>query len=247
MKIGIVGYGKMGQMVEKMARQAGHQVTAILGRRSDPRTITAEMVADTDLLIEFTNPDAVIDNITQLIRLKKNLVVGTTGWQQHLPMVRQLVSDYQVGCFHAANFSLGMNLFLRVVEEAATLIGPFEQFDVAGFEAHHRHKADSPSGAAHQIACALLEKIPRKKRVVYELGNEFGNRKIGEDELHFSSLRCGQIPGTHQVLFDSPSDNITLTHTARNREGFAGGALAAAEWLQGKRGLYTMRDMLNLD
>lgn len=219
MKIAIIGYGKMGRMIEKVAQEKGHQVVSII----DPEfnnSISSETLGDAEVCFEFTKASSVVENISQLVVLGKNVVVGTTGWEDHIEGVRGLVEKSEVGLFYASNFSVGMNLFIKVLQEASKRIVPTELYDVAGVEAHHNQKLDAPSGSAKMIAESLDIEVP------------------------FSSIRCGSIPGTHTVIFDSPVDTITLTHTARSREGFAQGAITAAEWLQGRAGFYTMEDML---
>lgn len=153
-------------------------------------------------------------------------MIGTTGWEEHFDAVQQYVKKYQIGLLYSPNFSMGVQLFFKIVAEAASLIGPFESYDVGLLEEHHKHKLDRPSGTAKRLAEILTDRLQRK------------------EELSVASLRCGSIPGTHTVLFDSTVDTITLTHQAHNREGFAAGAVLAAEWLQGKQGFFTMDDML---
>lgn len=242
MNIGILGYGKMGKMVERIALERGHQITSIISRSGKQNEINEENAKDVDVFIDFTLPDAVLDNARKLISLEKHFVIGTTGWFDKLDLLSALIKNSKVGCLYAPNFSIGMNIFLSIVNNAAAIIDKFDQYDIAGTESHHNQKVDSPSGAAKLITDSLLEKIQRKKSVVYDLGN----RKIEDHELHFSSIRCGSVPGTHQVIFDSPSDTITLSHQARNREGFAHGAITAAEWIKEKKGLYNIKDMINI-
>lgn len=232
MKVGIIGYGKMGKMVEKAAIEKGHGITII---KKD------EKINDhADVYIDFTQPESVVKNLQRVASMKKPLVIGTTGWYDQLSEVKKIVEKYQIGCVYSPNFSIGVHLFMQLVEEAAKLFGPFDQYDVAGFEMHHNQKTDCPSGTAKQLAEILLKHIPRKKKVI---GN-IDDRKIEADELHFPAVRVGNIPGTHQITFDSPADTITLTHTARNREGFARGAITAAELILDKKGLFHLQELL---
>jgi 4-hydroxy-tetrahydrodipicolinate reductase len=150
------------------------------------------------------------------------------------------VKNNQVALIHAANFSLGMNIFYQILQQAAALFDRFENYDVSGIELHHHKKADSPSGTARKLADILLKYIQRKKKATYDLVN----RKIEPDELHFASLRCGSIPGTHKIIFDSTADTVELTHTARNRQGLALGAVLAAEWIRGRKGFFSIDDMM---
>jgi len=151
-----------------------------------------------------------------------------------------MVAENNIGLIHAANFSLGMNIFYHIVKESAKLIDQFDNYDISGLELHHNKKADSPSGTAKTLAEILLNNIRRKEKVTYEMVN----RKIEPDELHFASVRSGSIPGTHKIIFDSTADTIELSHSARNREGFAIAAVIAAEWLHGKKGFFTIDDLM---
>lgn len=224
LKIGLIGYGKMGKAVEASAIIRHHEIV-------EPPFA--------DCLIDFTAPSAVLSNLEKYAPLKKNIIMGTTGWYDKLPTVEKIVKEENIGFLYSPNFSLGVNLFLKIVEEAAALFDQYPDYDVAGFELHHNEKRDAPSGTAQQIAKKIADKIKRKKKICYDKID----REIKEDELHFSSLRIGTFPGTHTVLFDSPVDRITLTHEAKGREGLALGALLAAEWLHGKKGIFTMEDM----
>lgn len=240
MKIALIGYGKMGKMVEHAAESMGHSIVAKIDPQQKEKTITQDSIGNADVCIDFTHPTCALENIKQVAALGKNIVMGTTGWYDYMNEVKNIVEQTKIGFLFAPNFSLGVALFQEIVSKAASLIAPFEAYDVGGYEIHHRQKADSPSGTAKAIIERLLAEVPRKKEVIYEL-NENG---ITSEQLHFSSLRVGSIPGTHNVTFDSPADTITLTHTARNREGFATGSIRAAEWLQGKKGFFTFNNML---
>ncbi len=242
MNIAIIGYGKMGKMVEQEAGRRGHAICAIIDPRGNGthKEINQQAVARADVCIDFTEPSSCVENIRALSALGKGIVVGTTGWYGRLAEVEKAVGAAGNGLVYSPNFSLGVNLFLRIVADASKTMGPFDGYDIAGLELHHSGKADSPSGTAKAIASILLRNIPRKKSAVYDLGC----RKIEEHELHFASLRTGSIPGTHKIMFDSPADTIELMHTARTREGFAAGAVLASEWVRGKSGVYTMDDMM---
>lgn len=242
MNIAIIGYGKMGKMVEKAAIRRNHGISAVIDPKEagTHKEITAEAVAQADVCIDFTSPLSCVDNIRLLSGLGKNIVVGTTGWYARLGEVQEMVRAGGNGLVYSPNFSIGVNAFFRIVDEASKIMRAFEEYDVAGLELHHGMKIDSPSGTAKAIASILMKGIPRKKTAVYDIVD----RKIGPEELHFASLRVGTIPGTHKILFDSTADTIELTHTARTRDGFAAGAVLAAEWLGGKAGVYTMDDVM---
>jgi 4-hydroxy-tetrahydrodipicolinate reductase len=217
---GLIGYGKMGRMVEAAAGEKGHN-TVIL------RELTPASVQSVDVAIDFTHPDVAMDHLRQLASLKKSLVMGTTGWYDQLETAKRIVEGSGIGFFYAPNFSIGVHLFMKVVKEAARLINHYPDYDVAGFESHHNQKADSPSGTAKALK-GLLERNMQRKR-----------------DVPMASLRVGSVPGTHSIIFDSPADTISLTHTARNREGFARGAVTAAEWLKEKKGFFTMEDLIS--
>ncbi|MBI4452064.1 4-hydroxy-tetrahydrodipicolinate reductase [Candidatus Woesearchaeota archaeon] len=230
MKIAIVGYGKMGHEVEKIANARGITVASIIDpteRNATHREINAQSMENVDVCIDFTMPDAVIGNLKQISKFEKNIVVGTTGWGNNLDEARSIVDKSNIGLIYAPNFSIGVNVFFKIIENAARMINNIEDYDVYGYELHHSKKLDSPSGTAKSIEQILLRNIKRKKHVP------------------FASVRSGFIPGTHVVGFDSSADTIELKHTARNREGFAIGAIMAAQWIQNKKGLYSISDMMN--
>jgi 4-hydroxy-tetrahydrodipicolinate reductase len=235
LKIILSGYGKMGQMVEEVALTRKHEVIA----RIDPlHKIPDTNFAAADVIIDFTEPSHALSNVIKYAPLKKNIVMGTTGWYEHLPQVKKIVAEEDIGFFYSPNFSMGVNMFLKVVEEAAKLIDLSSDYDVAAIEYHHNQKMDAPSGTAKAIAQKLLHNIKRKREVTYTAID----RKIKEEEIHFPSVRVGHLAGIHEVIFDSPCDTITLTHSSKNREGLALGAVMAAEWLNGKKGFFTMED-----
>jgi 4-hydroxy-tetrahydrodipicolinate reductase len=243
MNIAIIGYGQMGEIIERISFARNHTVIATidpLNANARYKSIDDSSLSEADICIDFTHPDTVLANVQAMINAKKSIVLGTTGWQDHYNEIRQLVEESNIGFIHAANFSPGMNIFYHIVKESSKLIDRFENYDVSGLELHHNKKADSPSGTAKKIAEIILNNIRRKEKTVFDIVD----RKIKPDELHFASVRSGSIPGTHTIIFDSAADTIELTHTARNREGFALGAVIAAEWLQGKKGFFTIDDMM---
>lgn len=233
MKIALIGYGKMGRLIDKIAQQKAHTIVSRMSRKVDHQALQ-----DADICIDFSHPEAVLDNILHAATRGKNIVVGTTGWYDQLDTARKIVEKYGIGLFYAPNFSIGIHLFLKIVADAARLLDATE-YDVGIVEEHHNKKADSPSGTGLALAQTLMNHMKRKTEVVKEIDGP-----IASHQLQISSLRCGSIPGTHHVHFDSPCDTITLTHQARSREGFASGAVTAAEWLIGKKGFYTIEDML---
>lgn len=220
MKIALIGYGKMGKMVEQQALAQGHTIIARIDSKWPHSSI-----AEADVCIDFSQPKAALDNINVAATMKKNIIMGTTGWYDQLDQAKHLVEGAGIGFLYAPNFSLGVALFLNIITQTSSLMAPFNGYDVSGLEIHHNEKLDSPSGTAKKIIEQISGHRPDKK-------------------IEFASVRVGAAPGTHSIMFDSHADTITLTHTARNREGFASGALTAATWLQGKTGFFTLDDML---
>jgi len=250
MKIALIGYGKMGRMIEQIALAGGHTIAAIVDpfAKDTPAGIpVSKSIADANLdsadaAIEFSVPATACENITALAQRKIPTVAGTTGWLDKLDEVRKSVESANSALLWSSNFSIGVNLFYRIAWYAAELFNNFNDYDVGGFEAHHNKKLDSPSGTAKTLAEGVLSKIERKNKIVWETLD----RKPAADELHFPSLRMGHVPGTHSLFFDSQADTIEITHTARSREGFASGAVLAAQWLtlKERHGIFTIDDML---
>jgi len=244
MNIALIGYGKMGKEVEQAAKARGLTVakTFDIHNNTGGLGLTAESLKGVDVCIEFSTPGAVMENIAACAECGKNVVVGTTGWYDRLEAVKKLVKEKKIGFLYAPNFSLGLNIFTQIVAHAAHLMDRYNQYDAAVTESHHRGKADSPSGTALAIAACVLQGMKRKT----EIFGETSHGQIKPHQLHVASSRVGSVPGTHAVVFDSEADQIELVHTARNRSGFALGAVVAAEWLKGKHGFYTMRDVITL-
>ncbi len=243
MNIAIIGYGKMGHIVESIALDRGHTITATIDPAAEDAThreIDKGSVKDADVCIEFSLPATVMENLQKVSSCKKNLVLATTGWYDQVDKARAIVQRSGIGFLYASNFSIGVNVFFRIVEDAARIIDKIDSYDIYGFEMHHKRKKDSPSGTAKSIEKILLDNISRKKKVV----EEKLDRQVRPDELHFASLRCGDFPGTHIVGFDSDADTIELKHTARTRKGFALGAVMAAEWLKDRKGFFTIDSMM---
>lgn len=220
MKIALIGYGQMGQMIEKVALAKGYTIVA----KTSSELWDEEGILQADICIEFTHPDSVLHHINKLAQLGKNIVIGTTGWHDKIDQVNDIIERNQVGAVYSPNFSIGVQLMFQLLDQASQLMSPFKQYDVAGIEYHHNKKKDMPSGTGLEMSRIVEQNMGRS--------------------LNFSCVRCGSIPGTHTVLFDSPFDTISITHEARTREGFAVGAVQAAEWLQGKRGLYSFSECI---
>jgi 4-hydroxy-tetrahydrodipicolinate reductase len=234
MKIALIGFGKMGREVDAVARERGDEVVRVF-EIDDP--VRPDLLGDADVCIEFSAPEAVLTNIRAAIAAQKDIVVGTTGWYRHLPEIRPSVTES--GLLHSANFSLGMNIFFRLVKRAAELMNNSHGYDPFVHEIHHRQKVDSPSGTALRLGEILVNNIDRKQNIL----TRPPDGAIAPGTLHVSSTRAGTLAGTHIVGFDSDADLIELQHIAKNRRGFALGALAAAHWLRGRKGVYTMDDV----
>lgn len=237
MDIVIVGYGRMGQMVDHWAEAHNCTVTQRIDSRS---ALEAATFAGTEVAIEFTHGQMVVDNIRLLAERDVSVVTGTTGWHERIPEVQALAEANDVGVLWSANFSIGVQLFWRAVEQVTQTMRSAAGYDVYGYEAHHRFKADAPSGTALQTAERALRHLPSKDTLVTALPD----RQLYPNELHWGVLRGGYIPGTHGLVFDSKVDAIELRHTARTRDGFARGALDAARWLHGRSGCYSMDDFM---
>jgi 4-hydroxy-tetrahydrodipicolinate reductase len=228
MGLAIVGLGKMGCLVAQLAPEYGFEVRAkFTGRdNSGGEGLTRESLHGVAVAIEFTTPDAAPENVRRLAALGVNSVVGTTGWFDHLPAVRDAVTEGGAGLVWAANFSVGVNLFLQAVAHTASLFAKQQEYEAWGWEIHHSAKKDAPSGTLKKLAEEM--------------------RAAGYDRrVSLSANRAGAVPGTHEIGFDSAADTITLRHTARSREGFARGALRAARWVAGKKGVFEFREILN--
>ncbi len=244
MNIALIGYGRMGKEVESAAKGKGLTVSKIFDVQNNTGALglTPESLKGIDVCIEFSTPGAVLDNITAAAECGKNIVVGTTGWYERLDAVKKLVREHKIGFLYSPNFSLGVNIFAQIVAHAAHLMDRYAQYDAAVMESHHRAKVDSPSGTALTIASCVLQGMKRKTEIL----SEAPRGGIKPHQLHVTSARFGSVTGTHAVVFDSDADSIELVHAAKNRSGFALGAVVAAEWLKGKRGFYTMRDVITL-
>ncbi len=242
MKIGLLGYGRMGREVEAVALERGHTIAARYTSHHqvpDDISLSGEL-AGVDCLVDFSVPASAPRHIRLFGSLPVPLVVGTTGWHDQIPALTELVRHHDGALFYASNFSIGAQIFLSAVTAAATLIDRFPEYDIAIHETHHRLKKDAPSGTALTIARGILDSVKRKTSILTSLDGH----QAEPHELVISSARVGSVTGTHSILFDSSVDSIQIVHTAHNRRGFALGAVVAAEWLVGRKGVFTMEDLL---
>lgn len=236
-KIAILGYGSMGKEIEKQALESGFIITDIfhIDNKFDPAK-----KYDFDVAIEFTQPDAVFVNVKDLASAGKNIVVGTTGWYDRIDEMREIAEQNNVGIVWASNFSVGMNMFFKIVEYASKLAAQAEEYDIMLHELHHKRKKDSPSGTAESLGKIIMENVKIKNSILTETAHE----QINPEQLHVTSTRGGEIFGTHTVYIDSLPDTIELTHRARSRAGFASGSLKAAELIHNKKGFYEFSELL---
>lgn len=258
MKIALVGYGKMGHMIADCAKSLGHEVVATVDVIAEDASVKvasgdynavarAVKSSGAEGVIEFSHPTAVMGNIKVLLPLGLPVVVGTTGWNDKMDEVDKLAAECGGIIMTSSNFSIGVNMLYKIVAEAVKIMEQWPEYDIATWEAHHNQKADSPSGTAITLAETILANTKKKNEIVTDAFHE----RPKANQLHVSSTRCGSIPGTHTVFFDSKADTIEITHTARSREGFAMGAVHALEKLSNsiktgtlsKGHLYGMKDL----
>ncbi len=237
MKIALLGYGKMGKEIEKIALERGHEIVVKIDIESD-WTKAKALLASADVAIEFSTPQSTIQNIFHSFDVNVPVVVGTTGWMEQLDHVKQVCEKNGQTLFYASNFSIGVNLFFEINNKLALMMKKQDGYNVSMEEIHHTEKLDSPSGTALKLAEGIIEKYDRKKSWVNNATDE-------ESVLGIVSKRIDKVPGTHTVTWSSEIDDIELKHTAHNRKGFALGAVMAAEWVSDKRGVFTMHDMLS--
>jgi 4-hydroxy-tetrahydrodipicolinate reductase len=231
MKIALLGYGKMGQVIERIATERGHEIVL----KKDEFN-TYDGLSNADVAIDFSVPSAAVDNISSCFHANVPVISGTTGWLEHYDEMLALCKEKNGGFISSSNFSLGVNLFFELNEYLAKMMSKFDSYKVDMEEIHHTQKLDAPSGTAISLAKGVIE------------NSHYTNWTMETPEanqIHIEAKRIGTVPGTHTVTYNSPIDSIEIKHTAHNREGFALGAVIAAEWIVGKHGVFTMKDVLN--
>ena len=231
MRIALLGYGKMGKMIETIAKQRGHEIVARIGKNEQAALNNA------DVAIDFSIPEAAFDNITTCFRAGVPVVSGTTGWLDKYDQAVSLCGEENGAFIYASNFSLGVNLFFELNKKLAQMMAGLNTYQASMEEIHHIHKLDAPSGTAITLAEGIISHTDYRKWNLAE---------PADNSLTIHSRRTGEVPGTHTISWESQVDRIDITHTAHNREGFALGAVIAAEWLKDKTGVFTMKDVLNL-
>ena len=246
MKIALLGYGKMGKIIEKIATDRKHEIVLKIDH-DNLHELTAENLKKADVAIEFTMPGSVLGNIAKCFEAGTPVVVGTTGWYDELENIKQQCEETNSTLLYATNFSVGVNIFFKINKILAKLMNNYPYYDVQVEEIHHTQKLDSPSGTAITIAEGIIENIDAKKDWLNVLTTDDNKNEgnISQNELLIESLRIDSVPGTHTVIYDSEVDSIEFKHTAHNRNGFALGAVLAAEWLQDKKGFHSVQDMFD--
>ncbi len=232
MKIALLGYGKMGKVIERIALERGHEIVL----KKDENN-TYDGLSTADVAIDFSVPTAAVSNISACFNSNVPVVSGTTGWLEHYDEMIALCNEKKGGFISSSNFSLGVNIFFGLNEYLAKIMNQFDSYKVSMEEIHHIHKLDAPSGTAISLAQGVIQNSNYAEWTLEEAQN---------NQIHIEAKRIGEVPGTHTVNYDSAIDSIEIKHTAHNREGFALGAVIAAEWLAGKQGIFTMKDVLNL-
>ena len=232
MKIALVGYGKMGKIIDEISLSRGHEVVARL-----KETPNRESLKDADVVIEFSNPEAAFENIKVCLENKIPVICGTTGWLDKKPEIERIAAEQNSAFLYGSNFSLGVNLFFAINEKLAKLMNNVDEYQCQLEEIHHIHKKDAPSGTAISIAEGIIE---NSKYEAWKLD------ETKDKELGIFAIRVDEVPGTHSVFYRSEVDEIEIKHTAFNRNGFALGAVIAAEWIVGKQGVFSMKDVLGL-
>ena len=237
MNIALIGYGKMGKSIEKMATERGHHISSIVDL--DSRERLSEIAPNnTNVVIEFSNPSSAFDNISACLRKKVPVISGTTGWLDQLPNIEALCVAHQGTFLTASNFSLGVNIFFRLNEWLSRVMGQFPDYKIDIEETHHLQKLDKPSGTAITLAENIIKTHPHYRR--WDLNAS------KENDMNIASIRQAEVTGKHVINYHSSIDTIAITHKAHSREGFALGAVLVAEWIQNKKGIFTMNDFIKI-
>ena len=237
MKIALIGYGKMGKVIEKLALAKGHQITAIVDSQNSIENTNFD---DVDVAIEFTRPELAVKHMNFCLEIGVPVIVGTTAWQNELKIITENVSKYNGALVYANNFSIGVNLFFEMNKKLAKIMEAHPAYKLEMTEIHHTQKLDKPSGTAVTLAEEIIEQNTNYKHWRLAESNELENEK----ECFIHALREENVPGTHLVNYSSPIDSIQIEHIAHTRDGFALGAILAAEWIKNKKGIFTMKDVL---
>ena len=238
MKIALIGYGKMGHIIERIARERGHEIVAIIDVNNQEE-FNSEAFKSADAAIEFSMPSAAMDNYRRCFEANVPVIAGTTGWLENMPQIKEICKDGAQTFFYASNYSIGVNIFFALNKYLAKIMNNYPAYNVRMEEVHHIHKLDAPSGTAITLAEGILENIDSKDKWIEGV-------EPAANELGITAFRRDEVPGIHTVIYESDVDSISMTHDAKSREGFALGAVVAAEFIKGKKGFFTMDDLMKL-
>jgi 4-hydroxy-tetrahydrodipicolinate reductase len=238
MKIALIGYGKMGKAIEEIALKRGHEIVLKIDV-DNVQEFNRQNLKKADVAIEFTSPQSAFDNVKKCLESGIALVCGSTGWLERWGEIKSISENYNGALVYSSNYSIGVNIFFEINKRLAELMAMHDDYDVSMEEIHHTQKKDAPSGTAVTLAEQVLERIARKKTWVNHISDNF-------DELEIISERIDPAPGMHKVKYSSAIDDIEIIHTAHNRTGFATGAVLAAEFINGRKGIYSMKEVLGL-
>ena len=238
MKIALIGYGKMGHIIERIALERGHQIVSIIDKDNQDDFNSPEFKS-ADVAIEFSMPTAAMENYENCFAANVPVVAGTTGWLSRMDEIKDACKDGKQTFFYASNYSIGVNIFFALNKYLAKIMNNYPAYDVRMEEVHHIHKLDSPSGTAITLAEGIIQNLDRKDKWIE-------SSTPATDEVGITAFRRDEVPGIHTIIYESAVDTISMTHDAKSREGFALGAVVAAEFLAGKKGFYTMEDLMKL-
>ena len=241
MKIVLLGYGKMGKEIEKVALERNHEIILIIDENNTGE-LTVPNLIKTDAVIDFSTPSSAFSNIIKCFEADVPVVSGTTGWLDKYELVREICIKENKSFFYASNYSLGVNILFALNKHLARIMNSFPEYDVRLREIHHIHKLDAPSGTAISLANGIIENVDRKNKWELESSALQGNPEI----LNITAIRENEVPGIHYVTFESEVDTLEISHSAKSRKGFALGAVMAAEFIKDKKGVYSMADLLNI-
>ncbi len=242
MKIALLGYGRMGKSIEGFALEKKYDIVLKINK-NNPKELNIINLQKADVAIDFSLPHTAYHNIQMCIDAKVPVVSGTTGWVEQLDAMKKYCIQKNGAFLYASNFSIGVNIFFEINKKLAQLMNLQNQYNIEMEEIHHIHKLDAPSGTAITLAQQIIQNIDRKKEWIEGISK---NATLNENSIHIRSKRIEETPGTHSIIYSSLIDSIEIKHTAHSRDGFAQGALLAAEWLQNKKGVYSMKDVLGL-
>ncbi|MCC6185828.1 MAG: 4-hydroxy-tetrahydrodipicolinate reductase [Chitinophagaceae bacterium] len=238
MKIALIGYGKMGKTIERIATERGHQIVLKITSKNSA-DLNAVNLARVDVAIEFTNPESAFENVQKCLHNNVPVVCGSTGWNHQLKAAQDICVANNTALIQSSNFSIGVNVFFEINSQLAKVMNNYPAYDVRMLEVHHTQKKDAPSGTAITLAEKIIKQLSRKNN--WSITQPFDN-----NTLSITAERIDEVPGTHSVTYSSTIDDIELKHTAHNRDGFALGAIVAAEFLKNKKGIFTMKEVLDL-